>query len=103
MGGAPLARELAEFAPKLIDKLKALPELRDVASDQHTGGLQAQLMIDRDTASRLGVLSQQIDDTLYDAFGQRQVATIFLVLNETTEIEPAPRFVTYRSRASRLT
>src|SRR6185295_17226592 len=65
------ARELAEWAPRLVDKLRALPALRDVASDQQSGGLQAQLVIDRDTASRLGIAPQAIDDTLYDAFGQR--------------------------------
>jgi multidrug efflux pump len=87
------ARELAEFAPRLIDRLKALPELRDVASDQQTGGLQAHLVIDRDTASRLGIAPQAIDDTLYDAFGQRQVSTIFTQLNQYHVIlEVAPAF-----------
>jgi multidrug efflux pump len=75
-------RELGEFAPRLIDRLKALPQLRDVASDQQSGGLLASLVIDRDTASRLGVVPQAIDDTLYDAFGQRQVSTIFTQLNQ---------------------
>jgi multidrug efflux pump len=63
-------------------KLQGLPELRDVASDQLTAGLKADLVIDRDTASRLGILPQAIDDTLYDAFGQRQVSTIFTQLNQ---------------------
>ncbi|HEY2996910.1 MAG TPA: multidrug efflux RND transporter permease subunit [Methylomirabilota bacterium] len=88
------ARELAEIAPRLIDRLKALPELRDVASDQQTGGLHAQLVIDRDTASRLGIAPQAIDDTLYDAFGQRQVSTIFTQLNQyhvILEVGPAFR------------
>ena len=75
-------QELAEWAPKLIDKLNALPQLRDVASDQQDRGMQASLTIDRDTASRLGILPQTIDDTLYDAFGQRQVSTIFTQLNQ---------------------
>jgi multidrug efflux pump len=74
--------ELAQWAPKLVEKLKALPQLRDVATDQQDQGLEASLAIDRDTAARLGILPQQIDDTLYDAFGQRQVTTIFTQLNQ---------------------
>jgi multidrug efflux pump len=76
------AQELNAWTPKLLDKLRTLPELRDVASDQQNHGLQADLVIDRDTASRLGILPQTIDDTLYDAFGQRQVSTIFTQLNQ---------------------
>ncbi|MBZ5698457.1 MAG: multidrug efflux RND transporter permease subunit [Acidobacteriia bacterium] len=75
-------KELADWAPKLADKLNALPQLRDVASDQQDRGLQETITIDRDTASRLGILPQTIDDTLYDAFGQRQVSTIFTQLNQ---------------------
>jgi multidrug efflux pump len=75
-------RELSEWAPRLVARLRELPELRDVASDQQSGGLQAMLEIDRDTASRLGIAPQLIDDTLYDAFGQRQVSTIFTQLNQ---------------------
>ncbi len=87
------AHELAEFAPRLLTKLTALHELRDVASDAQNGGLQAALVVDRDTASRLGILLQAIDDTLYDAFGQRQVSTIFTQLNQYHVIlEVAPRF-----------
>jgi multidrug efflux pump len=74
-------KELAVWAPKMLEKLRTLPELKDVASDQQTGGLQMSLTIDRDTASRLGISPQVIDDTLYDAFGQRQVSTIFTQLN----------------------
>jgi multidrug efflux pump len=73
--------ELAVWAPRLLEKLRALPQLRDVASDQQSGGLQMALTIDRDTASRLGIAPQVIDDTLYDAFGQRQISTIFTQLN----------------------
>jgi multidrug efflux pump len=73
--------ELAEWAPKVLAKLKTLPELRNVASDQETSGLQMSLTIDRDTASRLGISPQLIDDTLYDAFGQRQISIIFTQLN----------------------
>jgi multidrug efflux pump len=87
------ARELASWAPRLVDALKALPELRDVASDQQNEGLQLRLLIDRDSASRLGVLPQAVDDTLYDAFGQRQVSTIFTQLNQYhVVLEAAPRF-----------
>ncbi|HLK32268.1 MAG TPA: MdtB/MuxB family multidrug efflux RND transporter permease subunit [Terriglobales bacterium] len=75
-------RELAIWAPKLLQRMSQLPQLRDAASDQQGGGLQAQLVIDRDTAGRLGILPQTIDDTLYDAFGQRQVSTIFTQLNQ---------------------
>src|SRR5213593_4145222 len=87
------AQELATIAPKLVDKLRTLPQMRDVASDQQTNGLKADLVIDRDTASRLGILPQAVDDTLYDAFGQRQVSTIFTQLNQYhVVLEVAPRF-----------
>src|SRR5712675_433250 len=86
-------KELSDWAPKLLAKLTALPQLRDVASDQQDRGLQATIAIDRDTASRLGILPQTIDDTLYDAFGQRQVSTIFTQLNQYHVIlEVAPTF-----------
>jgi multidrug efflux pump len=75
------AAELREWAPKVLDELKKLPELTDAAGDQQAGGLQMSLVIDRDTAARLGVAPQAIDDTLYDAFGQRQISTIFTQLN----------------------
>jgi multidrug efflux pump len=83
--------ELSSFAPQLVTRLRTISELRDVASDQQTGGLEASLTIDRDTAARLGILPQNIDDTLYDAFGQRQVSTIFTQLNQyhvVMELEP---------------
>ncbi len=73
---------LAQWAPKVVSTLKDLPQLRDVTSDQQEAGLQASVTIDRDTAARLGVSPQQIDDTLYDAFGQRIVSTIFTQLNQ---------------------
>ncbi len=86
-------RELTRLSGQLVDKLRTLPELQDVASDQQTGGLQADLTIDRDTASRLGILPAQVDNTLYDAFGQRQVSTIFTQLNQYHVIlEVAPQF-----------
>jgi len=76
------AKELALWTPRLISKLQSLPQLRDVASDQQELGLQANLVIDRDTASRLGILPAAIDNVLYDAFGQRQVSTMFTQLNQ---------------------
>ena len=76
------ANDLNIWVPRLMEKLRALPQLLDVANDQLTSGLKADLVIDRDTASRLGILPQAIDDTLYDAFGQRQVSTIFTQLNQ---------------------
>src|SRR5256884_3573935 len=85
------AKELAYWTPRFIDKLKSLPELRDVASDQLNQGLLASLTIDRDTAARLGILPADIDNTLYDAFGQRQVSTIFTQLNQyhvVLEVDP---------------
>jgi multidrug efflux pump len=85
--------ELATWAPRLLQKLQAAPALRDVASDSQNNGLEANLVIDRDTASRLGILPQAIDDTLYDAFGQRQVSTMFTQLNQYHVIlEVAPNF-----------
>ncbi len=84
-------KELAYWTTRFIDKLKSLPELRDVASDQLNQGLLASLSIDRDTASRLGILPADIDNTLYDAYGQRQVSTIFTQLNQyhvVLEVDP---------------
>jgi multidrug efflux pump len=86
-------RELAEWSGRLADKLRTLPALRDVAMDQQSQGLRAGLVIDRDMASRLGIVPQMIDDTLYDAFGQRQVSTIFTQLNQYhVVLEVAPAF-----------
>jgi len=73
--------ELNEWAPKILAKMQTLPELRDVATDQQTEGTTLGLTIDRDTASRYGIQPQLIDDTLYDAFGQRQVTQYFTQLN----------------------
>jgi HAE1 family hydrophobic/amphiphilic exporter-1 len=73
--------ELNEWAPKVLAKMKTLPELRDVATDQQSEGTTLQLKINRDTASRYGIQPQLIDDTLYDAFGQRQVTQYFTQLN----------------------
>ena len=89
---SPDPDELDSWVPRLLEKLQALSQLRDVASDQQNGGLAASLAIDRDTASRLGITPQAIDDTLYDAFGQRQVSTIFTQLNQyhvVLEVKPS--------------
>jgi hydrophobe/amphiphile efflux-1 (HAE1) family protein len=74
--------DLQEWAPRVQETLRRLPQLRDIATDQQIRGLQANLVIDRDTASRLGISPQAIDNTLYDAFGQRQVSTIYTQLNQ---------------------
>jgi multidrug efflux pump len=73
--------ELATWAPRLLAELRKESSLKDVASDQESAGLQVSLTIDRDTASRLGISPQLVDETLYDAFGQRQVSIIFTQLN----------------------
>ena len=75
-------KELSDWAPKLVDKLTALPQLRDVASDQQDEGFRTHISVDRDAAMRLGVSMQAIQDTLYDAFGQRQISTIFGQANQ---------------------
>jgi len=74
--------DLQQWAPRVEAAMKRIPELGDIDSDQQTRGLQAALVIDRDTASRLGISPRDIDNTLYDAFGQRQVSTIFTELNQ---------------------
>jgi multidrug efflux pump len=85
--------ELNNWAPLLLAKMRPLKELRDVNTDQQDKGLQAQLVIDRDTASRLGVAAQDIDNALYDAFGQRQVSTMYRPLNQYHVVmEVAPEF-----------
>ena len=85
--------ELNKWGPLLLQKMRSLQELRDVNTDQQDKGLQAQLVIDRDTASRLGVAAQDIDNALYDAFGQRQVSTMYRPLNQYHVVmEVAPQF-----------
>jgi multidrug efflux pump len=86
--------ELNTFAPLLLTKMRGLhQQLTDVNTDQQDKGLQAQLVIDRDTASRLGVATQDIDNALYDAFGQRQVSTMYRPLNQYHVVmEVAPQF-----------
>jgi multidrug efflux pump subunit AcrB len=84
--------ELDQWASRLYDKLRTLPELADVASDQASAGLQIKLQIDRDAASRLGIDPATVDNTLYDAFGQRHVAQLFTTLNSyyvILEVDPS--------------
>src|SRR5918912_976156 len=89
----PDPKELSLWAPRFVQKLQELPQLRDVASDDQNLGLQARLVIDRDTASRFGIRPQVIDDTLYDAFGQRQISTIFTQSNQyRVVLEVKPEF-----------
>ena len=76
------ADELNLWTTKMMDKLQTIPQLRDLATDQQTHGMQARLVIDRATASRLGITPQSIDNALYDAFGQRQISTLFTQLNQ---------------------
>jgi multidrug efflux pump len=85
--------DLNNWSPRLLQKLRTLPELRDQNSDQQDKGLQAKLVIDRDTASRLGITPQTLDNALYDAFGQRQVSTMYRALNQYHVVmEVAPQF-----------
>jgi len=89
----PSADELNSWAPRMLAKLRQLPQLSDVASDQQTQGVQAKLVFDRATASRLGISASTIDQTLYDAYGQREVSTMFTQLNQYHVIlEVAPNF-----------
>jgi multidrug efflux pump len=78
----PDINELNTWTARLMERLKTLPQLQDLATDQQTGGAATRLVIDRATASRLGITPQMIDDTLYDAFGQRQISTLFTQLNQ---------------------
>jgi multidrug efflux pump len=84
-------KDLEVWAPKVLQKLRSVKSLADLNSDQQTKGLQAGIVIDRATASRLGIAAQQIDDALYDAFGQRQVSTMYQPLNQyhvVMEVDP---------------
>ncbi len=85
--------DLNTFSPKMVQQLKTIPIIADVSSDQQNNGLQSMVQFDRQTASRLGVTPQLIDDTLYDAFGQRQVSTMYTALNQYHVVmEAAPEF-----------
>ncbi len=91
----PDPSELSRYAGQFVNKLKELPELADVASDLQTHGLAASLAIDRQTAMRVGITAQSIDNALYDSFGQRQVSTLFTQLNQYHVIlEVLPQFQT---------
>ena len=89
----PDPNELNDWTNRFVDRLKKLPELEDVATDQQTGGLAVSLVIDRVTASRLGIAPSTIDNTLYDAFGQRQINTMYTQVNQYHVIlESQPQF-----------
>jgi multidrug efflux pump len=89
----PDANELNDWTNRFVDRLKQLPELEDVATDQQLGGLAVSLMIDRVTASRLGIAPTTIDNTLYDAFGQRQISTMYTQVNQYhVVLESQPEF-----------
>jgi len=89
----PDVNELNLWTARLMDKLKRLPQLRDLATDEQTGGASTRLVIDRQMASRLGITPQIIDDTLYDAFGQRLISTLFTQLNQYhVVLETMPEF-----------
>jgi multidrug efflux pump subunit AcrB len=84
--------DLTHWTPLLVSKLQQFPQLKDVSTDQQTRGLQANVVINRDAASRLGISPQVIDDTLYDAFGQRQVSTVYKRYNQhhvVLEVDPS--------------
>jgi multidrug efflux pump len=85
--------ELNDWSPRLLEKMRTMPELRDASTDQQDQGLAANLVMDRDTAARLGVSPQLLDNVLYDAFGQRQVSTMYTSLNQYHVVmEVAPQF-----------
>ena len=91
---SPDEEELAEWVPRFVERLQSLPELSDVTSDQQNEGLETRVVIDRDTASRLGITPQMIDDALYDAFGQRQISILYTQLNQyrvVLEVQPEYR------------
>ena len=89
----PDANELNDWTSRFVGRLKQLPELEDVATDQQTGGLAVSLVIDRVTASRLGIAPTTIDNTLYDAFGQRQISTMYTQVNQYhVVLESQPQF-----------
>src|SRR6202041_1501498 len=89
----PDANELNDWTNRFVTRLKQLPELEDVATDQQTGGLAVSLIIDRVTASRLGIAPTTIDNTLYDAFGQRQISTMYTQVNQYhVVLESQPQF-----------
>ena len=99
----PDANELNLWTGRLVDKMKGLPQLADVATDQQTGGRAVSLVIDRVTASRLGIAPSTVDTTLYDAYGQRQISTMYTQLNQYHVIlETDPAFQKNPSRLQDL-
>jgi multidrug efflux pump len=89
----PNPDELNTYVPRMLEKLKQQPELRDVASDQQVNGLQAGLVIDRNTAARFGLTASSLDQLLYDSYGQREISTLFTQLNQYhVVLEVAPEF-----------
>ncbi len=99
----PDANELNDWTNRFVSRLKQLPELEDVATDQQTGGLAVSLVIDRITASRLGIAPTTIDNTLYDAFGQRQISTMYTQVNQYhVVLESEPQFQLDPDKLSRL-
>ena len=85
--------ELYGWSPKMLEQLQTMPQLRDVTTDQQMSGMTATLMIDRDAAAQFGIQPQVIDDTLYDAFGQRQITQYFSQVNSyhlIEEVMPEP-------------
>jgi multidrug efflux pump len=100
---APDAVLLDQWVPRLLERMKDLPELRDVASDQQNNGVGVLVSIDRDTAGRLGITPQNIDDALYDAYGQRQVSTIYTQTNQFhVVLEVAPQYQQDTSSLSQM-
>jgi multidrug efflux pump len=99
----PDPNELADWTNRFVTNLKKLPELEDVATDQQPGGLAVYLVIDRATASRLGIAPTTIDNTLYDAFGQRQINTMYTQLNQYHVIlESEPQFQVDPNKLNKL-
>jgi multidrug efflux pump len=99
----PDANELNDWTNRFVSRLKQLPELEDVATDQQTGGLAVSLVIDRVTASRLGIAPTTIDNTLYDAFGQRQISTMYTQVNQYhVVLESEPQFQLDPDKLNRL-
>ena len=86
-------QDLTDYAPRMLAELRTIPIITDVNSDQQNRGLQSMVVYDRDTAARFGISSQLLDNTLYDAFGQRQVSTMYTSLNQYHVVmEAAPQY-----------
>ncbi len=99
----PDANELNDWTNRFVSRLRQLPELEDVATDQQMGGLAVSLVIDRVTASRLGIAPSTVDNTLYDAFGQRQISTMYTQVNQYhVVLESQPQFQLDPNKLDRL-